>query len=86
MIRRVSPDIIEDVVGAKRHPLNHIGRAISDTFFILHSQECFNSDAILCCEFSEALSCRPSDDVWDMAVSAPVTLGTTSDGHLVVQE
>lgn len=38
----VPADQIEQIVGARRHPLAHLGRAVSaeQTVYILHSQRC----------------------------------------------
>jgi hypothetical protein len=58
MTDKVPTEDIEEIVGIKRHPTIHYGKAISDTavFFILHSQRCFNSTPDLRkCEFSLAL-------------------------------
>ena len=49
---------IEGIVGAERHPTEHIGRAVSSeqTVYILHSRECIDSGIDLRdCPFSVAL-------------------------------
>ena len=54
----VDPDRIEEIVGSKRHPTDHIARADSaaQTVYILHSQECRDSTPDLrMCPFSIAL-------------------------------
>lgn len=54
----VPPTEIEAIVGAKRHPTRHQGRLdrLSQTAYILHSQECLDSGIDLrLCGFSHAL-------------------------------
>jgi hypothetical protein len=49
---------IEGIVGAKRHPTAHLGRAVSSdqTVYILHSRRCLASGRDLReCRFSKAL-------------------------------
>jgi hypothetical protein len=58
MSELVDPSEIETIVGATRHPTDHIGRADSSTqtVYILHSQECRDSGIDLReCPFSIAL-------------------------------
>lgn len=54
----VPADVIEDIVGAKRHETDHFGRAVSteQTVYILHSQQCKDTTPDLRdCQFSLAL-------------------------------
>ncbi len=62
----VKPELIEAIVGVKRHPIEHWGRLVSATigrkerkyerFFILHSQMCVDSWIDLReCEYSLGL-------------------------------
>lgn len=54
----VDPDEIEQIVGARRHPHQHLGRAVSaeQTVYVLHSQRCKDSGIDLReCEWSWAL-------------------------------
>lgn len=51
-------DQIEQIVGAKRHPHQHLGRAVSSeqTVYVLHSRKCKDSGIDLReCEWSWAL-------------------------------
>lgn len=60
----VPADEIESIVGVKRHPRLHFGRAVSaeKRVYILHSQECLDSGIDLReCEYSIALD-RGIDD------------------------
>lgn len=55
----VDPTEIEDIVGAKRHPTQHLGRAVTAErmVYVLHSQECLDSGIDLRdCEYSIALN------------------------------
>ena len=57
-MKLVPPSEIEGIVGAKRHPTAHIGRAVSkqQTFYILHSAECVALGVDLSeCPYSVAL-------------------------------
>lgn len=54
----VPADQIEQIVGARRHPLAHLGRAVSSeqVVYILHSQQCLDSGIDLrSCGYSRAL-------------------------------
>ena len=54
----VSADEIEKIVGVKRHPTEHIARAVTatETVYILHSQQCKDSrDDLRTCPYSWAL-------------------------------
>lgn len=54
----VPADQVERLVGARRHALAHLGRAVSaeQTFYILHSQTCKDSGIDLrACGYSHAL-------------------------------
>lgn len=58
MSELVNPELIEQIVGARRHAHQHLGRAISgeQTVYILHSQQCKDSGVDLReCEWSLAL-------------------------------
>ncbi|MEV8336991.1 hypothetical protein [Leucobacter sp. NPDC077196] len=85
----VPADEIENIVGASRHPVEHVGRADSETgtVYILHSQECIDSAPdLLECEFSVALDRGIRDFypwmLWEGAEDAPVEL-RISRGYLV---
>jgi hypothetical protein len=80
----VPADRIEAIVGARRHLIDHIGRAVSaeDTVYILHSHACKNSGIDLRdCPFSLALDdgIDPTEWLQDM----PTRLAITDDGRLV---
>ncbi|GAA2180924.1 hypothetical protein GCM10009785_13700 [Brooklawnia cerclae] len=80
---------IEQIVGAKRHPTDHWGRAVSadQTVYILHSQACLDSGIDLReCPYSQALD-RGIEDLgpwtrWRMTQGQPVRLAF-SRGYLV---
>jgi hypothetical protein len=58
MSELVPAEEIEQIVGARRHPHQHLGRADSstETLYILHSQKCKDSGIDLRdCEWSKAL-------------------------------
>lgn len=58
MSRLEAADKIEGIVGAKRHPTDHLGRAVSaeQRVYVLHSAECLASGIDLReCEYSLAL-------------------------------
>ena len=73
----VPADQIEDIVGAKRHPLHHLGRAVSTerTVYILHSQRCKDSGIDLRdCVWSRALDRGINEDEWRDCQDRPVVL------------
>lgn len=88
MSELVEPTLIEEIVGASRHPVKHLGRLISaaaDTVYILHSQACKDSGIDLReCVFSKALDNGefPDTDVWDGLEDRTVQLEILS-GYLV---
>jgi hypothetical protein len=68
---------IERIVGAARHPTEHLGRAVSteQTVYILHSQKCRDSGIDLRdCAFSVALDHGIDMSDWDGWEDQPVTL------------
>jgi len=78
----VAPEIIEYIVGVRRHPEKHYGRAVSDeeTCYILHSQECKDGGIDLrACPFSIALDRGISRNRWadfqDMPVELWISMG-----------
>lgn len=67
MTELVPPEDIEKLVGAKRHPTEHIARAVSaeQTVYILHSQQCLDSTPDLTkCAFSYALDLGIDKEDW----------------------
>lgn len=86
----VAKDAIEGIVGAKRHPVLHLGRAVSDEemFYILHSQACRDSGVDLrSCRFSVALDDHGIDPYeWpeDVAVFLRVVDGALQPSALDV--
>lgn len=79
--------IIEDIVGARRHPELHIGRAVTKDrrFYILHSQECLLSGRDLRdCEFSIALDDGIDEEAWADFSDVPVFLDITWEGLVAV--
>lgn len=82
MTRLESADKIEAKVGAKRHPTEHRGRAVSVTqrVYILHSQECVARGIDLRkCEYSEALDLGIDLAVWGDFQDVPVVLGIDAE-------
>ena len=77
----VPADQIEQIVGARRHPTHHLGRAVSgeQTVYILHSAACKDSGLDLReCPFSIALDRGILVGEWieDEAVSLVVERGS----------
>lgn len=73
----VDPDKIEQIVGAKRHPLMHIGRAVSEeeTVYILHSGRCkARGQDLRECAFSRALDLGIALHAWEGWMDRPVFL------------
>jgi len=74
----VLADQIEQIVGARRHALAHLGRAVSaeQTVYILHSQRCKDSGIDLrSCIYSKALDGGISGlHEWDGQEDRVVTL------------
>lgn len=69
MTEHVPADQIEGIVGARRHPIDHYGRAVSDeeTFYILHSAECLTVFADLKdCPLSVGLNDTFDFDEWPL--------------------
>lgn len=74
----VSPDAIEEIVGAKRLSSVHLGRAVSaeQKVYVLHSQRCRDSGADLrACDFSLALDRGIEPSSWAGMEDVPVALG-----------
>lgn len=73
----VPADQIERIVGANRHPYDHIGRAVSatQTVYILHSHECRDSTPDLrTCPYSLALDRGIDVAEWDLDTPAALTI------------
>ena len=82
----VDPDQIEDIVGARRHPTRHIGRAISaeQTVYILHSAVCkAGRDDLRRCTYSRALDLGIHETAWRGWQDRPVVLGFSHSMRLV---
>lgn len=74
----VPADRIEQIVGALRHDLIHIGRAVTgdQAVYILHSSECRDSGIDLrACQFSIALDRGIAASDWSGHEDRPVLLG-----------
>ena len=68
---------IEQIVGAVRHPAQHLGRAVTseETVYVLHSQRCKDSGIDLReCEWSWALDKGIDPDDWRGYEDRPVVL------------
>lgn len=73
----VSPSEIEQIVGARRHEHQHLGRAVSaeETVYILHSHKCKDSGIDLReCEWSLALDRGIDTFMWEKRMDQPVVL------------
>ena len=73
----VPADQIESIVGARRHALAHLGRAVSSeqTVYILHSHACKDSGIDLrSCIYSRALDRGIDSGDWDGQEDETVTL------------
>jgi hypothetical protein len=78
--RLVPSETIEGIVGARRHPTEHLGRAVSkeQTVYVLHSEQCRDSGTDLReCPFSLALDSGIDDGYWEGAEDRPVRLAIT---------
>lgn len=77
MTECVAASEIEGIVGAKRHPEDHLGRAVSaeETVYILHPDDCREFfDDLRDCPFSKALD-RGIDGLrWSGFEDRPVRL------------
>ncbi len=74
----VPTDQIERIVGARRHPHQHLGRAVSaeQTVYILHSERCRDSGIDLRdCAYSKALDNGIDPDWWKGHEDQAVALG-----------
>jgi hypothetical protein len=83
----VAADRIEKIVGASRHPTDHIGRAVSSerTVYILHSHECRDSGIDLReCRYSLALDRGIGLSEWkeDAATRLEIIDGRLVDGTM----
>jgi len=68
MTRLESPQKLEQLMGAPRHAVHHLGRAVAAELrvYILHSQECLDAGGDLRdCEYSEALDLGIEPAVWN---------------------
>lgn len=73
----LAPADIERIVGARRHPVYHYGRAVSaeQVVYILHSQDCLDSGRDLRqCRYSKALDRGINTDEWAGLEDTPVRL------------
>ena len=79
----VAADQIEPIVGARRHPTHHLGRAVSaeQVVYILHSQTCKDSGLDLReCGYSRALDRGIDPGDW----TKDVTVGLVVEGGALV--
>jgi hypothetical protein len=78
----VPADQIEQIVGARRHSHQHLGRAVSaeETIYILHSYACKESGIDLReCEWSLALDRGIDPFMWEKRMDQPVVLAFFQD-------
>ena len=88
MANLVPADKIEQIVGARRHSIKHLGRLVSadQTCYILHSQACLSAGRDLReCAFSVAM-----DDMNDLEFAGyadrPIVLAVSSEDELLPAE
>lgn len=85
----VDPERIEGLVGAKRHPTRHLGRAVSaeQTVYVLHSALCkAKGDDLRDCSYSRALDLGIVPSRWEGHEDRAVVLGLDRDGLVPVRE
>jgi hypothetical protein len=82
----VNPEKIEAIVGAKRHAMEHIARAVSaeQTVYIMHSQECLDSlvattTDIRQCRFARAQDTGIDPTVWADFQDVPVRVVVSAE-------
>ena len=83
MSRIESATTIEKTVGAKRHQIDHLARAVSvdQRVYILHSQDCLDCGIDLReCEYSQALDLGIDMDIWEQYQDEPVVLSICPEG------
>jgi hypothetical protein len=83
----VPTEEIEQLVGAQRLPMAHVGRAVSaeETVYILHSQRCKDAAGDLrTCPFSIALDRGINLTRWRGFMDRPVVLGVSPALGLLV--
>lgn len=85
MANRVDPNTIESIVGARRMPCAHLGRAVSSEqrVYILHSRQCLHSTNIQRCWYTLALDTGINADVWAGWEDQAVMLGISRSLGLV---
>lgn len=86
MTELVPAELIERIVGIRRHATRHYARAVSaqQTVYILHSQVCKDSNADLRdCLFSQALDTGIDEYDWSDMEDQAVRVTITSDRKLV---
>ena len=84
MTELVDPSEIERIVGAKRHPISHIARYVTEEgrIYILHSRECKESGRDLRdCPYSVALDNGCHDSAWRGWRDQPVVVRCYSSLH-----
>ena len=85
MSERVDSSAIEGIVGVKRHPVNHYGRAVSaeQTVYVLHSQRCVDEVPDLNCAYTAGLDEGIDVDRWVQDASVVLAI---EDSRLVPSE
>lgn len=85
MSDHVDPEVIEQIVGVKRHPTRHYARAVSaeQTVYVLHSEECRATyDDLRDCPWTLALDRGIDEYDWSDREDVPV-LVRVRDGRLI---
>ena len=75
---------IEQIVGRRRHPTDHIARRIGQAVYILHSVECRESGHDLrACDYSRALDMGCGVVSWEPYGESPVVVAVSRGGVLI---
>lgn len=86
MTELVDPGEIEDLVGVKRHAVQHYGHAVAaqNKIYILHSAHCVaTQEDLRKCPYSVALDQGAPLNQWYFHLNTPVRLAIDVDGYLV---
>lgn len=90
MVEVVSADAIEGVVGAMRHAVHHIGRAVTSEqrVYILHSEQCRARPEtdLRQCPYSAALDRGIDPKRWEGFEDQPVRLWFAPFGGLLIPD
>lgn len=84
MTERLSADYAEEIVGMKRSPTYHYGRASMGTMYLLHSGRCVNDDTVETCVYNRALAAGADDESFlsEFPVRLAVNEGRLRPAHV----